>query len=120
LEFIFRLRERNKLRVEYYEADRSADHTLANTIVFGDQTFLAGQQVQSSINWRSFGLTYTYSLYRSDTLEIGTGLGLFFLEAEAISAIAATGQETDKSAAKPVPTLPPHLTWWPSPPPPTT
>ena len=110
-EFMFRLRERNKLRAEYYEADRSATRTLANGIVFGDQTFLAGQQVQTSINWRSFGLTYTYSLYRSDTFEAGTGLGLYFLQAEAMGAVPATGQQTDKSAAEPVPTLPLDLTW---------
>ena len=111
VEFMFRLRERHKLHVEYYEADRSAAHTLANNLVFGDQTFLAGQQVQTSINWRAFGLTYTYSLYRSDTLEVGTGLGLFFLQAEAIGAVPATGQETDKSAAEPVPNLPLDFTW---------
>jgi len=111
VEFMFRLRERNKLRVEYYQADRSATHTLANTIVFGDQTFLVTEQVQTSINWRSFGLTYTYSLYRSDTFEVGTGFGLFGLQAEAMGAVPATGQQTDKSAAEPMPTLPLDLTW---------
>ncbi len=111
VEFMFRLRERNKLRVEYYEADRSATETLANGIVFGDQTFLAGQTVQTSINWRSFGLTYTYSLYRSDTFEVGTGVGLYALQAEALGAVPATGQQTDKSEAEAVPTLPLDLTW---------
>ena len=111
VELMFRLRERNKLRVEYYEADRSATTTLANGIVFGDQTFLAGQTVQTSINWRSFGLTYTYSLYRSDSFEVGTGLGVYFMDAEALGAVPATGQQTDKSAAEPVPTLPLDLTW---------
>jgi hypothetical protein len=111
VEFMFRMRERNKLRVNYYQADRSASHTLANTIVFGDQTFLGGQTVQTTINWRSFGLTYTYSLYHSDRFEVGTGLGVYFLQAEAIGQIPATGQATDKSAAEPVPTLPLDLTW---------
>ncbi|HXZ60180.1 MAG TPA: hypothetical protein VEG26_08330 [Steroidobacteraceae bacterium] len=111
VEFMFRLRERNKLRVEYYEADRSATQQLANNIVFGDQTFLAGQVVQSSVNWRTFGLTYTYSLYRSDRFEVGTGLGVFFMEAETMGAVPATGQATDKSAAEPLPTLPLDLTW---------
>lgn len=111
VEFMFRLRDRSKLRVDYYEADRSASRTLANSIVFGDQTFLAGQTVQTSIDWRSFGLTYTYSLYRSDSLEVGTGLGVFFLQAEAMGAIPATGQAQDESAAEPLPTLPLDLTW---------
>jgi hypothetical protein len=111
VEFMFRMRERNKMRVEYYEADRSANQTLANTIVFGNQTFLGGEIVQTSVNWRSFGLTYTYSLYRSDRFEVGTGLGVYFLQAEAMGAVPATGQETDKSAAEPLPTLPLDLTW---------
>lgn len=111
VEFMFRLRERNKLRVDYYEADRSASRILANNIVFGDSTFLAGEQVQTSINWRSFGLTYSYSFYRNDTFEAGTGLGVYFMEAEARGAVPTTGQQTDKSAAEPVPTLPLDLTW---------
>ena len=111
VEFMFRMRERHKLRVEYYEADRSASQLLANTIVFGDNAFLAGQTVQTAVNWRSFGLTYSYSLYRSDRFEVGTGLGVYFLQAEALGAVPATGQQTDKSAAEPVPTLPLDLTW---------
>jgi hypothetical protein len=111
VEFMFRLRERNKLRVEYYQSDRSATKTLTNDIVFGDQTFLAGQAVQTTTNWRSFGLTYTYSLYRSDRFEVGTGVGVFLLQAETMGAVPATGQETDKSAADPTPTLPLDLTW---------
>lgn len=111
VEFMFRMRERHKLRVNYYQTDRSAGHTLANTIVFGDQTFLGGETVHTTINWRSFGLSYTYSLYRSDRFEVGTGLGVYFLQAEAVGQVPATGQETDKSAAEPVPTLPLDLTW---------
>ena len=111
VEFMFRLRDRTKLRVEYDQADRSASRTLANTIVFGDQVFNAGQTVQTAVNWRSFGLTYTYSLYRSDSLELGTGLGVFFLQAEATGAIPATGQTQDESAAEPLPTLPLDLNW---------
>jgi hypothetical protein len=111
VEFMFRLRERNKLRVEYYEADRSASQVLANNIVFGNNTFLAGEQAQTAVNWRSFGITYTYSLIHNDSFEVGTGLGLFFLQAQATGAIPATGQSSDQSAAEPVPTLPLDLVW---------
>jgi len=107
----FRMRERHKLRVEYYESDRSASQVLANGIVFGNQTFLAGQQVQTSINWRSFGLTYTYSLIHTDSIELGTGFGMFAVQAEAMGAIPATGQAQNESAAEPLPTLPVDFTW---------
>jgi hypothetical protein len=111
VEFMFRMRERHKLRVEYYEADRSASQVLSNDIVFGNQTFLTGQQVQTSINWRSFGLTYTYSLIHTDSVELGTGIGIFAVQAEAMGAIPATGQAQDESAAEPLPTLPLDFVW---------
>ncbi|MGO9802556.1 MAG: hypothetical protein ACLPTM_05025 [Steroidobacteraceae bacterium] len=111
VEFMFRMRDRNKLRVEYYEADRTGNQLLANNIVFGNQTFDAGQLVQSEVDWRSFGLTYTYSFFRSDSFEVGTGLGVFFLQVYALGSIPATGQSQSESAAEPLPTLPLDLTW---------
>ena len=111
VEFMFRMRDRNKLRVEYYEADRNGNQVLANGIVFGNQNFGAGQLVESEIDWRSFGLTYTYSFIRNDSLEIGTGLGIFALQTYALGSIPATGQSQSESAAEPLPTLPLDFTW---------
>jgi hypothetical protein len=111
VEFMFRMRERNKLRVDYFEADRSANYPLANTVVFGNETFLAGQMAQSSIQWRMFALTYTYSFYRSDRLEIGTGLGVYFIQAQASAAVLAESESQSVSAADPIPTLPLDFTW---------
>jgi hypothetical protein len=111
VELMFRMRSRNKLRVDYFEADRSANYPLANTVVFGNEIFLAGQMVQSSIDWRAFGLTYTYSFYRSDRLEIGTGLGVYFLQAQAYGAVLAESESQTVSAADPIPTLPLDFVW---------
>jgi hypothetical protein len=111
VEFMFRMRTRNKLRVDYFEADRSANHLLANDVVFGNQIFLAGQMAQSSIDWRAFGLTYTYSFYRSDRLEIGTGLGVYFLQGQATGTVLAESESQMVSGADPIPTLPLDFTW---------
>jgi hypothetical protein len=111
VELMFRLGERSKVRMDYFEADRSATHALTNSIVFGDQTFVQGSVVQSALDWRMFGLTYTYSFYRSDRLEIGSGVGLYFLQANANAALPAQGQYQDESAADPFPTLPLDFTW---------
>lgn len=111
VEFMFRLRERSKLRVDYFEADRSANYPLADTVVFGNQTFLAGQMAQTSIAWRAFGLTYTYSFYRSERLEIGTGLGAYFLQAQASGSVPAESESQSVSGADPIPTLPLDFTW---------
>jgi hypothetical protein len=111
VEFMFRLGERSKVRMDYFEADRTADHVLANTIVFGDQTFAQGSRTHTSLDWKLFGLTYTYSFYRTDRLEIGSGIGVYFLQADAQGSVPAQNLSQDESAADPFPTLPLDLTW---------
>ena len=111
VEFLFRLRERGRLRVDYFEADRSGSIVLARNIVFGNQTFAAGQVAQSSLDWKMFDLTYTYSLYRSERVEFATGLGLYAVQGEARGAVPAQNQMSDVTTADPVPAIPLDLTW---------
>jgi hypothetical protein len=111
MELMFRLRERNRLRVDYFESDRSANHVLARTIIFGNQTFTTNTKVTSDLNWRMFGLTYTYSVYRSEWLEIGTGLGVYFLQAEARGEAPSLNERQDVSGAGAFPTIPIDVAW---------
>jgi hypothetical protein len=111
VEFMARLGARSKVRMNYFEADRTADHVLANSIVFGDQTFAQGSKTHTSLDWKLFGLTYTYSFYRTDRLEIGTGLGVYFLQADAQGAVPAQNLSQDESAGDPFPTLPLDFAW---------
>src|SRR3984957_10328458 len=83
VEFMFRLRDRNKVRVDYFEADRSGSTVLANDVVFSNQTFLAGLSAQSTFEWKQFDIPYTYSFIRNDHLEVGTGLAVYFLQIDA-------------------------------------
>jgi hypothetical protein len=110
-EFMFRLRERSKVRLHYFETDRENTQLLASDIVFGNQTFLAGQQVQSLLQWRQFDLTYTYSLLRTRHFELGTGVGLYFLQVDASGEVPSTNQRQEVSAATPFPALPLDLSW---------
>ena len=111
VEFMFRLRERSKVRVDYFEADRSGSKVLANDIVFGNQTFAGGQRTQTSLDWRQFAITYGYSLVRNDRFEVGTGLGIYFLQVDAIGQVPAQNQRQEVTAATPFPALPLDLTW---------
>jgi hypothetical protein len=106
MEMMFRLRERNKIRVNYYEVDRDTTHQLAQTINFGDQTFALNSMLSSRIDWRIFGLTYTYSIFRNDRFELGTGLAVYLLQAEAQAQVNATQQRQDVSGASAFPTVP--------------
>jgi hypothetical protein len=114
VEFMFRLRDRNKVRVDYFDADRSGNAVLANDVVFSNQTFLAGLPTQSSLDWKQFDITYTYSFIRNDHFELGTGLAIYFLQLDVQMTQPqpfgiAVHQEV--SAASPLPALPLDATW---------
>jgi hypothetical protein len=111
VEFMFRLRERNKVRVDYFESDRSGNKTLTHDVVFGNETFDAGQLAQTSFDWQQFDITYTYSFIRNAHFEVGTGLAVYFLEVDAIGSVPARFQRQEETAATPFPALPLDLTW---------
>lgn len=111
VEFMFRLRERSRVRVDYLEVDRSGSATLTRDILFNNETFAAGQVARSSLDWRQFDITYTYSFIRNRRFELGSGLALYFLEVDAIGAVPAQRQRQEVSAATPFPALPLDGTW---------
>jgi hypothetical protein len=111
VEFMFRLRERSRVRVDYFDADRSGSQTLAHDVVFGNQTFAGGQVVAASFDWRQFDVTYSYSFIRGDRLEVATGLAAYFVQVDAIGQVPAQFQRQEVTAATPFPALPLDLTW---------
>jgi len=100
-ELMFRLQQRGRLRVNFFDLRRGGEQQLNSKIQFGDQTFQAGELVQSNINWRQMDLTYTYSFLRGERYELGAGLGVHLLEAQATAQIPGTAQRTDYSQAAP-------------------
>lgn len=114
VEFMFRLRERSKVRVDYFEADRSGSQVLANDIVFNNATFLAGEVANTSLDWKQFSITYTYSFLRNERFELGTGLAVYFLQLNAVMTQQppfAIGLRQEVSAADPFPALPLDFVW---------
>jgi hypothetical protein len=111
IEIMFRLRERNRLRVDYFESNRRGDHPITRQILFGNETFDVNDRVTSSVQWRQFGLTYTYSVLRTDRFELGLGLAVHFVEAQARGAVDAKQLRQDVSGAGAFPTIPLDFTW---------
>jgi hypothetical protein len=104
-EIIFRLEQRSRLRVDFLDVRRNGENELDRTIQFGDQTFQPNVLLQSTIDWRQMDITYTYSLLRGERYELGAGLGLHLLEAEAIAQVPSTPQRVDYSEAAPFATV---------------
>src|SRR5258708_37212798 len=111
MEIIFRLRERGRLRVDYFATNRSGDHVISRQILFGNETFQANDRVTSSLDWRQFALTYTYSIFRNDHVEAGLGLALHFVEADARGAVEAKQLRQEGSGSGAFPSIPVDITY---------
>jgi len=80
IEFDFRIGERNHVRVDYFKLERFAETTLTQPILFGDGLFLTGATFRTHLDWRTLGLTYSYSFFKSDRYEFGAGVGMHLVE----------------------------------------
>jgi hypothetical protein len=110
-EIMFRLRERNRLRVDYFEINRRGNNVLSREILFGNETFEPNDRVTSEIDWRQFSLTYTYSIIRTDRIEAGLGLSAYFLQAEARGEVQAKQLRQEVSGSGVFPVIPIDFTW---------
>lgn len=105
MELMFRMREKHRLRVDYFKLERDGNTILARTINFRNDTYNAGDRVESVIDWRMMGFTYTYSPFKGERYEFGVGLGLHLIEAEARAVIRARSIREDGSGVGILPTL---------------
>ena len=105
MEFDVRMGERNHLLIDYFKLDRFGDVVLPRDMNFGDFSFQAGDNFRSKIDWHMLGLTYTYSLFRSERFEAGVGLGLHIIEAKAEGNEPGTLNIVKDSEAGPFPTI---------------
>jgi hypothetical protein len=111
VELYIRMLERHRLRVDYYESDRSGSQALTKPINFANETFLPGDVAVTSFDFRMFGLTYTYSLVHMERFELGAGVGIYFLEGDARGKVPARQLSQEVSGVAPFPTLALDGTW---------
>lgn len=71
----FRLTDRWRFEAEYFQLNRTGDQTLDRQIVWGDQTFPIGAQIESKFNFSDTRVSAGYSFFRTADKELGVGLG---------------------------------------------
>jgi hypothetical protein len=101
VEVVFRLEDLNRLRVDFLDLRRGGDRELQQPLQFGNTAFNVGQVVHSEFDYREFDLTYTYSFLRGRWYELGAGIGVQLLEAEADADVASTPRFAKFSGAGP-------------------
>jgi hypothetical protein len=107
VELLFRLRDRNRIRADYLELDQHGTTTLSRPVVFGDQVFRSGDRVNSALQWRVMGLTWTYAIIQNDRFELGAGLGVHVMDLDVRANVPArfASFETSTAGALPTPAL---------------
>ncbi|MEY2853367.1 MAG: hypothetical protein RL030_499 [Pseudomonadota bacterium] len=105
LELVFRLTPRQRLRADYLKISRKGDAVLDAPLVFGEDTFLPGDRVESSLDMRLLNLTYTYSIFRHERWELALGMGLHLLQAQGEAEVPARFLGDEFSVAGPFPSL---------------
>jgi hypothetical protein len=105
VEFDVRMGERNHLRVDFFKLSRFHQQPLPRTIGFGDFDFAEGTQFRSSLDWRVFAMTYTYSFFRGERFEAGLGLGVHIIQAKASGGQPGTLNRESESEVGIFPTI---------------
>lgn len=110
-EFLFRLHNRGRLRVSALDLSREGTAQINRVVRYGDQTFQVNERVKTTFDWRGFDLTWLFSFIRNDRFELGTGIGMHFIQAETSAAVAARGVRESFDGSGPFATLAVDSTW---------
>jgi len=102
---IYRLGGYHRLKASFFEIDRGLRATPQQDFEFGDEVFLAGTEVVSTLDTRRLGLLYGYSLMRDAQKELGVQGGLMFTRIELSVVAEDTGQAEQASIDAPLPTI---------------
>ncbi len=74
---MLRLGTRQRLSFDYFTLDRSGNTRVGtNPIIFRNVVFIPGDPLQTQMNLRTLGVTYGYSFWHSETLEIAATVGV--------------------------------------------
>jgi hypothetical protein len=109
-----RVEGRQRLSFDYFTLDRSGGSTVMdNPIAFRNVVFLPGDPLQTQLKLRMLGLTYEYSFWHTEKLEIAGTLGVHVSDLSAIAKVETSARhviQTD-DVAGPVPTPGLDATW---------
>lgn len=105
IDALFRMAYFHRLELSYFELKRQSTKILDRDIEFGDETFLAGTEVVTSMDSDFLRLAYSYSLMRDQQKELGVTAGLTYARFE--TALTANGtQQSERLKVKaPLPTV---------------
>jgi hypothetical protein len=95
--------ERHLIRLSGFGMRRSARTRINRTIVFDDQTYLANELVDSTLNLTMLGLTYGYSVVKMQQLDVALTFGIQVVEVEANAVVRSRVVRDAETGVTPLP-----------------
>lgn len=83
IDAFWRFADRHKVRLMWFENNRSAGRAVTRDIEFGDTTYPVDTVVEARIDQQIIELAYEYSFMRRDTFELAGSIGIHNLKIEA-------------------------------------
>jgi hypothetical protein len=104
---------RNRLWLDYFTLDRNGSTIVQQPIVFRDVVLQPTQPLQSELDYRMLSLTYGYSFWHSERLELAATLGVHSIQMNADAKVATNAVHIDQTqdVAGPFPTPGIAATW---------
>jgi hypothetical protein len=112
-EVMMRAGTRNRLWLNYFTLDRDGGSTVQEPISFRDVVLQPGEPLQSELDLRVLTITYGYSFWRSEKLELAATLGVSSVQLNAQAKVATELVHVNETetAAGPYPTPGFAATW---------
>jgi hypothetical protein len=104
---------RHRLSFDYFTLDRTGNTTITAPIVFRNVVLLPGDPAQTKLSLRTLGITYGYSFWHSEKLELAATLGVHSTDISTRARVQTQTRHVDQSEdqAGPVPTAGLDATW---------
>jgi len=112
-QFMVRAGERNRLRLDYFTLDRDGSTIVTTPIVFRDAVLQPGDPLQSQLNLRMLTLTYGYSFWHTEKLELAATLGVTSVDISTSAKVQSPAVHVfqNEDVAGPYPTPGIDVTW---------
>ena len=107
----YRFNDTHRFNYGWYKVERFGTVALQIDIDFGDETFTTGTTVNSFINAEILKLTYQYSFYRSDKVEMGVSAGLHIMDYSMGISETSGGANEVEDVTAPLPIFGFHLNY---------
>jgi hypothetical protein len=105
LEIMVGVRERHRVRLNFFKLDRSAAQPLVRQLQIRGDTYNVDDFVESNFDVRMFAVTYAYSFLHKPRIDLAGSFGVNVMDVHARALIRARGVDQSKDAAGAFPTV---------------